>query len=350
MYKKAKNRKKKLAFDIKTPQAPPVAKKKHVFSRIEIIAVIAAVVFTVAVLFAVFIAPRLTPGNITADGLLQTRVYFINPATYNIEHELYSVKNGTPESMLSEVLNKCLLGPSSSHLTKTSLDEVIDRDMGIRLDNQARSVEVTFLDNFKNLSNAHRVYLVTALTYTLTEFEFVEGVTYHIGGEALSYTGDSTAEDISGSAILTRLDTSQSASLTFVLYFADKDGTGLIAEERQVTKEANINQYLTMMEELIKGPVSENLVRTLPSDTKIISVTLDANVIHVTLSAEFTDKFAALAIPAELSVYSIVNTLTGGTNQLQVQILVNSTKLSDFNGMDLSGPLDKDESLILQAE
>lgn len=115
------------------------------------------------------------------------------------------------------------------------------------------------------------------------------------------------------------------------LYFKGKEAMKLEKEYRNVSIERiRENMAKTIVEELLKGPMNEDLYRVIPEDTKLLSVEIEGSLAKVNLSAEFVAKQEGEA-NALLAVYSIVNSLTEITEIESVKFMIEDAEMTTFN-------------------
>ena len=108
----------------------------------------------------------------------------------------------------------------------------------------------------------------------------------------------------------------------------------LSPEERDIIKDANF--YKNVIEELIKGPVGEQLYPTLPSDTKVNALSVENGLAIVDFSKEIitnTQEIPHSSTTEILAIFSIVNTLTEFEEIQKVRITVEGKKDGQIDGM-----------------
>lgn len=121
------------------------------------------------------------------------------------------------------------------------------------------------------------------------------------------------------------------------LYFANEDGTKLKLEMRYVPmselkKPANEIASL-IVRELINGPSKgSGLKPTLPAETKLRSVKINGDVATVDLSKEFKEKHPGGKAAEQLTIYSIVNSLTELKEISQVKFKIDGKTSKEFKG------------------
>jgi spore germination protein GerM len=131
-----------------------------------------------------------------------------------------------------------------------------------------------------------------------------------------------------------------------VLYFPDKEGNYLVAENHKVD-EAKIREQpaRTAMEMLLTGTKNPNLVNIIPPGTKLIGISLKDGIAYADFNKNLIKSGGSLE--EIFIVGSIVNTLTQFPTIKQVQILVEGKKVETISGhMDVSGPLGRSEKII----
>ena len=124
------------------------------------------------------------------------------------------------------------------------------------------------------------------------------------------------------------------------LYFIAGDGKKLTAEKRTIIKEEGIGR--SSVEELIKGPDTEESLDVFPEGTKLLDINIKPEGVII---VDFNSNLTKLSSEHQerLAVYSIVNTLGQFPAVQEVQILINGDKADTLAGhIDISKPLEPD--------
>lgn len=101
------------------------------------------------------------------------------------------------------------------------------------------------------------------------------------------------------------------------------------------------------IEELIKGPKSRDLVRTIPEGTKLKNIKIEDNICYPDFSQELISRHWGGSSGERMTVYSIVNTLTNFSSIKSVRILIEGKDVATLKGhMDLSEPIPRNEEII----
>ena len=133
---------------------------------------------------------------------------------------------------------------------------------------------------------------------------------------------------------------------TFTLYFANAEGDGLVREVRKVYYSTSVPMEREVVELLIQGPLGEDAQATMPSNLGILSVNVSDGIAYVNLDNTFVS--GALALPDDLIIYSLVNSLVEGSGVERVQISVNGeTNVSFRNSVDLNQFFEENLTLVV---
>lgn len=139
--------------------------------------------------------------------------------------------------------------------------------------------------------------------------------------------------------------------LDITLYFSNLSRTGLVAVERNIPEpDGKTALAEQIVKELVYGPVDNAVLPTLPPRLKITGVWLSGTTAYVDFGRRFLLDIAGdtAAKAEELSVYSVVNTLTANISGIEkVQILVEGVPVRTVRGLTRTEkPLFPREGLI----
>ncbi len=125
------------------------------------------------------------------------------------------------------------------------------------------------------------------------------------------------------------------------LYFSNADGTGLVAEKRDIPKQEGLAR--ATINNLIDGPQSTDLLPTLPSATILEDINIGNGLCTVDFSSELSDNLNGGLMAEQLAVYSIVKTLSQFETVDAVRILIDGQAVES-----LSGHIDVSEAIAVQ--
>jgi germination protein M len=131
------------------------------------------------------------------------------------------------------------------------------------------------------------------------------------------------------------------------LYFSNQTTNKLNLEVRYIplseAKKSVNNLATVIVKELVKGPSPDTgLKATIPADTKLYSgVIVNSGTAIVDLSQDFINKHPGGKVEEQLTIYSIVNSLTELKEISKVKFLINGKDQKEFKGnyrLDASFP------------
>lgn len=206
---------------------------------------------------------------------------------------------------------------------------------------------IDFSSEYYELTNVDEKLLRAAVVQSLLEVNGVIGVQFTVDDESIKeadgkIVGIMNQDDFVQSTN-TALDEYQTTQLT--LYFSNETGDELIVEKRQVNYTSNETQEKLIMENLIDGPEKTGAYPVINPQTTLLSVTTKEDVCYINLDSDFLNR--TYDVKPEVIVYSIVNSVIGGSSVKRVQITVNGEKEVVFaDTVDLSKPFVADSSYI----
>ncbi|MFW6030908.1 MAG: GerMN domain-containing protein [Halanaerobiales bacterium] len=131
---------------------------------------------------------------------------------------------------------------------------------------------------------------------------------------------------------------------SFEVYFSTKDAMYLKAETRKLNED---DIYKDAIRHLIMGPESNQLSSTIPDEVELKEIEIRNKVAYIDFNRSLIENHWGGSAGELLTVYSIVNTMTGFKEIEAVKILVEGNNMESLLGhMDLSEPLKRDESII----
>ena len=108
------------------------------------------------------------------------------------------------------------------------------------------------------------------------------------------------------------------------LYFSNADGTGLTEEKREVVYNMDTPLEQIVVEQIIKGPGTEGLKATVSPDAKVLSLSVSDGVCYINFNNAFLTAMPDINL--NLTVYSLVNSLSELTTVKKVQIAVEGSQ------------------------
>ena len=281
-------------------------------------------------------------------------------ATDETVYQIYEVnkeetKVASREITTTETDTEKLLGVLIEELEKTPEDtenraaitEAIQLQSSTVAD---ESANLNFGVGYYEQSLTGEILTRAAIVRTLTQIPDVNYVSFLVDGSALlnnqgAPVGVMTADqfiDNSGNEINTE------EKVTLVLYFANENGDKLKKVTREVVYSSNISLDKLVMEQLITGVQDgEEAYPTINPATKVVSVTVSDGTCYVNLDKEFLTQI--YKVDANVTIYSIVNSLVELSDVNRVQISINGeTDLSYKESVPLATVFERNLELVEQ--
>lgn len=295
-----------------------------------------------------------------AKNTVEFKLYFSNSAkdslvTENAVLDISERKNTV--SFVRKIVNMLLDGPSTEGYVSVIPSDV--RLLGVSLEKaEEGTVNIDLSKEYytgrkKDAPHSEELLARYSIVSTLCQFEEIKKVKIYIDGkdmmassgkdEVLNAMGQNSIMINSPSSVETKTE-------KFVtLYFTDKNGVNLYPETHKATMTDNSLEK-TVVNELIRGPVSSTYIRTFPESCQLISVETTEGVCFVNFSGAFRAKKEDDRLSDRTAVYSVVNSLTRLPGIEKVQILIDGKKPENDPYQLFSTPLERDESLIVNAK
>lgn len=244
-------------------------------------------------------------------------VYYLNRDETKIEEFAYYTDTKEPIRVLGELLQVLAQTPG-----KVGYHEPISNFLVTAFSISEDVVQISVDEDYKDLSATTEVLTRAAIVRTLTQIDGITAVSMKVGSKELTNqsgvaVGAMKADQFVDNAG-NEINTYETVELT--LYFASENGKHLRKAIRSVEYNSNISLERVVIENLISGPIGEDLYPTMNPDTRLINVTVKDKICYVNLNADFLNQ--TYAILPELTVYSLVNSLIelNGVNKVQIAV------------------------------
>lgn len=277
------------------------------------------------------------------DGEYQ--IYYLNKDKTKLIAEAYDSTGAKGEELLMELLGCLQSAPDDVELCQTLPEEV--KINGISINGSYLFVD--FSKEYENMPPTEEVLARAGIVRTLMQADVCSVIAFTIDSNPLLTHDGTLVGTMSDDSFVENpgKQINSSVETKLVLYFSNQEGTGLIKETRNVHYSSNISMEKLIMEQLIEGPKNSALMGTIPSGTNLISVSLLEGVCYVNLSESFRTQSAAVS--EEITLYSIVNSLSELPGVSKVQIAINgSTEGYVKYNFELSKMYEKNTDLIAE--
>ena len=258
----------------------------------------------------------------------------------------------TPQEQVQYIIDR-LVTNKSTQLTTLQNSKPIPY-LGTKMSEDLEDnpiIKFQFTTEYNNLTPTEKIGIRASIVYSLVELEFIEGVDFYIEDTPLMTATGQTVGVIYPYQIKREvLDPNPATTpYTLSLYFLNEEG--LLEKEMHgvVVSDSTAVEKL-ILEELIKGPSTEGLQATLPSDVKIneVSISPGTATCYVDLSFDTKSKFFTSDKKKEMMIYSIVNSLTELQQIKKVVIYLDGQSGMFTPDIDFSDILERSEAYISQ--
>lgn len=245
------------------------------------------------------------------------KIYYVNEEQGEVLAESFVPSEETTQTMLEEMTEKLNKKNAEGH---TLLPENIEIQSCVDDDGMIR---VDFNQEYHDLNPVDEVLLRASIVKDYVQIPNIYLVTITAEGTPIV---DSQGQEIGAMSLDSFLENTGKEIMAYQykelnLYFTNEEGNQLVPEARQVYYNGNTPIEKVIVEQLLRGPGESGHYATLPSDTRIVGVSVADGIAYVNLGKQFVDE--ALPVDAQISIYSIVNSLIDAGNVSQVQISIN---------------------------
>lgn len=271
------------------------------------------------------------------------RLYFANAEKNKLVSEDRTLQVIDQEDAPRLVMEQLLEGPTSNG----AVAAIPAGTTLISLEVADRVASVNLSKEYYQNEDAAELLARYSIVNTLCDIEGIDKVKLFVDGIELMNANNNPVGALGKDDIVInpQQNNATEKSKTVRLYFSDAQAEKLVPEDRRVTVVEN-NLEKTVVLELIKGPEDSENLRTVPAETKVLSVETQEGICFVNLSSDFVTKHSGGSAAEQMTVFSIVNSLTELPTVQQVQFLVDGKKLDVYKHMEFSQPFVRNQSLL----
>lgn len=257
-------------------------------------------------------------------------ISYLNKNETKLVAETHYLTSTDTKDMIVEVLTLLCSVPDNKEL-KATLTSGINI---ITYTYDGEQVIVSLGEKYKELSRTTEVLTRAALVRSLTNIPEVNYVMLTVNGESLTDTSGNAIGVMTADMFVNNAGTQVEAvesKVTLRLYFANEEGDGLVAVNRELAHNAdvsNVPMEKLVVEQLISGPASDETYPTISPGTKLVNSTVKDGVCYLIFDS--TMLTAVNNVTTDVTVYSIVNSLVELSNINKVQISIDGNKDGKF--------------------
>ncbi|HOE56188.1 MAG TPA: GerMN domain-containing protein [Bacillota bacterium] len=270
------------------------------------------------------------------------KLYYALKGNVGLGIENRAIEFKDAKSKYINTLKELISGPADIGKFEASLDKstkVID----VKIEKE--NLTVNFSKEFGTFAGSmHEAASVSSVVDTMLQYGEIKKVRILVQGkELIAPSGEPY-----GFMEFIDFNTGDMSEKEITLYFADSQAMYVVPEKRSVFVKKDISEtefYRIVLEELIKGPESENLYRTIPEGVKILYIEREGDLLKVDFSREMHTNHWRGAAGESMTINSIANTMTELEDIKRVMPTVDGGPLS-IEHMVVEEPLTRNESII----
>ena len=273
-------------------------------------------------------------------------LYDISADETQLEKVDYNPEETTAEYMLKDMMQQ--MNQKEDDVERISL---LPDDVQMNYSVEGEVLVVNFNSQYTQMSKAREILVRAGVVKTFLQVPGISAVRFTVENQDLT---DSKGESVGEMTADTFAEFSGNepdayCSTTFTLYFTDKSGEHLVAEQRNVYYKRILPRERVILEQLAKGPMVKGHYPTIPQNTDILGVEVSDNICYVNFSSAFSDS--GVDIPVNTMIYSVVNSLLDTSSADKVQISIEgNTEAALSDGTSLYNLFNKNTDLILKED
>ena len=272
-------------------------------------------------------------------------IYYVNNEETNTLTRQYVSETTDSSKLLQELLRQLGTLPPKLDYKAPLADGF--KLLGYTLENG--QLTMNFDDKYKSMDITKEVLTRAAIVRTVTQIPEISLVSFTVQGEMLADSSGMAIGTMNADSFIENAGDEINAyeKVNLKLYYANEDGTGLVEENRRnVVYNSNISLEKLVVEQLVKGPLMEGAYPTINPSTKIISVSVKDGICYVNLGSDFLNQ--TNSVSAEVTIYSITNSLVELSNVNKVQISIGGeTNITYREKIDLNNLFERNLDLLV---
>ena len=289
--------------------------------------------FISVLIFASFLAAGCKKSDNAEDGFT---FYYANNDYTALNYESISI----PEESMDSALEAVLLHVSE----KMPYIHSIINSYSVNKDQLTLDFKAEYVDQEK----IREILTRAALVRTLTGIDGIKTVIFTIEGNPLTDDAGTPIGPMTQEQFVINAGKEINAyeQTTITLYFASYDKDKLVKNTRSVVYNTNVAKEKIVADELAKGISGyEEGISTLTPDTKVLSTTITDGICYINMNSAFLS--GPQDIPADVYIYSLVNSLIELNGINKVQILIEGETVNSYKEViNISGPLERNLDIV----
>lgn len=270
------------------------------------------------------------------------KLYYAIKGNAGLDIENREIEYKDAKSKYTNTLEELLKGPSDSGKFETSISKDT-KVLNVKVEGEILTVDFSKEFNVF-LGSMHEAAVVSSVVDTMLQFSELKKVRILVEGQDLIAPSGEPYGDLE----FIDFNIGDMTEKEITLYFADSQAMYVVPEKRTIFVIKDISDaefYKIVLEELIKGPNTENLYRTIPEGVRVEYTEVEGDLLKVDFSREMHTNHWGGAAGESMTINSIVNSLTEFEDINRVMTTVDGGAMS-IEHMVVEEPLTRNEDII----
>lgn len=260
----------------------------------------------------------------------QLNIYLVNSTSDTLVEVSVEVDTTSLASQLADVLKKLRFGDEEEGLFPTLPEtDVVE---SIELGGSKVIVHVT--DKFIAMDEVDLLICRSSLIKSITAINGIDSLEFYIEGLPLKDEEGKVYGAFYQDDVVTHSNTAntmaQEQSVT--LYYPDSQGEYLVKVTKTISLTAGEALEGSLIEELMIRPPVSDVELPIPEGTIVKNIQVTDGICYVDFNEAFRSNHYGGSTGEQMTVYSIVNTLTELPNVSRVQFLIEGEKIISYKG------------------
>ncbi len=288
-------------------------------------------------------AEEVSQENLSEEETQGPRLYYLNEERTKVISEPYVIEGYALNTKIANMLTAL----EQVLWTEEELDLLAERNPIVGFEVKADELlSLQFAADYSMVHTTTSVLRRAAIVKTLCQLEGISAVEIYIGTQPLLHlngkpVGIMKAENFVDS---TGENTEFYQEETITVYFADETGERLLESNLKVIYDGTVTTERLVLEQLLEGPVTDGMYATLPVGTVLNKISVKNGVCYVDFNEKFLEKREGIS--AQVTIYSVVNSLVELSGIYKVQFLINGDTRKTYNNMEFSGTFERNLDIV----
>lgn len=249
----------------------------------------------------------------------------------------------------SEVINRlceALKGPKKGTQEVSVFNGIVQLSNYIIND---RVLHMYFTDDYYMMDNIAEIMFRSAVVKTVSQVSSIDYVMFYVADQPIKNQSGNLVGLMSANSFINDAEDAMESIkwLDITLYYADSAGKTICGERTQLAYSQITPIERVIVEKLIKGPDFAECRKAIPSDTKVLSVSIKDGVCYVNFDSAFLT--GNVDVYADVTIYSIVNSLCELKNVNKVQLMVDGSSDGAYHDTySLSVPYERNLDIVTE--